>query len=302
MLRFKAFAGRLAHSVSMRIAPWVMLLVVAATPTPAPVALQYDQIARVIVAPATPPAPGGFSDDYKVAMSARPVQTVASSFIQTPAETPTQQQAGHPMVGPVSMPGEPGGSNTAESIGDAVSSGAGQSATSSRSNAAARATHAGYLIRYTLYVTKGWMREDDPVMQTATIMKCDEHTLIFLNLAKKTYVQTPSDCSQPSTGNPAIDRTTTQDLGSLTIDGIPTTGSQSNACVVYVSKIPKPDAMPAQDACEQMSPMLGMYVLTNTTVNGRAVHNLTERGHVTALDASAADPLFEVPAGFSPAR
>ena len=306
IVRCKAFAGRPAHSVSVRIAPWVMLLVVAATPTPAPIALQYDQITRVIVAPASPPAPGGFSNDYKLAMSARPAQAESSSFIQTPA------LAQKTIVGPESVPGEPGGTNTAESINDAVSNGAGQNAAASRSTVALRAAHNGYLIRYTLYPAKSWMREDDPVMQTATITKCDEHTTILLNLAKKTYAQTRSDCPQSSASQPgdlAIDASATQDLGSQTIDGVATTGSsvkvsEQETCAIYVSKIPKPPGMPVtgQAACDQTSSTLAMYVLANTTANGRMVQTLIERGHITALDASSADPLFEVPAGFSPAR
>jgi hypothetical protein len=306
MLRFKAFAGRPAHSVPMRFAAWVVLLAVAATPTPAPVALQYDEIARVIVAPATPPAPGAFADDYKIAMSARPAQTTSSSFIQTPPMQQQEVQGGHAMVGPVSVPGEPGGSNTAESINDQVSNGAGQNATSSRSDRAGRAMRAGYLIRYTFYVSKYWIREDDPVMQTATITKCDEHTTTVLNLAKKTYVRTSIECPQPAGSQPST--ATAQDLGAQTIDGIATTGSSVSTsehenCTAYVSKIPKPPGMPADQAtCEQTNPMLAMYVLTNTTANGRAAHEVTERGHVTTLDASTADPLFEVPAGFSPAR
>jgi hypothetical protein len=273
-----------------------MLLAVAATPAPAPVALQYDEIARVIVAPATPPAPDAFSDDYKVAMSARPSQAAASSFIQTPA----MQQ--HTIVGPEAVPGEPGGSNTADTIGDAVSRGGGQNATASRPNAAERAMHAGYLIRYTFYLTKGWMRQDDPVMQTATITKCDENATLVLNLAKKTYTQTRTDCPQPDASQSS--KATMQDLGSQTIDGIPTTGSRNAACLVYVSKIPKPQTMPPseQGDCESGNSTLEMYVLTNSTVQGRVISKLTERGHITALDASTADPLFEIPAGFTPAR
>lgn len=40
---------------------------VAATPTPA--ALQYDEINRMIVPPATPPAPGSFQTDYQTVMT-----------------------------------------------------------------------------------------------------------------------------------------------------------------------------------------------------------------------------------------
>ncbi|HTU82727.1 MAG TPA: hypothetical protein VMF61_11390 [Candidatus Acidoferrales bacterium] len=38
---------------------------VAATATPTPAALQYDEIDRMIIPPATPPAPGSFQTDYQ---------------------------------------------------------------------------------------------------------------------------------------------------------------------------------------------------------------------------------------------
>lgn len=341
----------------MRVAPWVMLLAVAATPTPAPVALQYDEIARVIVAPATPPAPGGFADDYKLAMSARPIQGAPSSII----DTPTLKSKGIVGGGAGVTPGEPGGSNTGDSISDAVS---GQSNSAGETSRVATASliHTGRLIRYTFYVTKGWIREDDPVGQTVAISKCDEHVFIVLNLAKKTYVQTDTgpkgtDCFQmpgtaadpkPGTEDLTIDATT-QDLGAKTIDGIATTGTSANvtmaaasaagSCrsgalnisrITYVSNIQKPRAycplanapavateptqFAAQGGCKPTlhgsaaatdftGTKLEMYLLMNVLPpDGRSIGMLTERGHVTVLDASAADPLFEVPAGFTAAR
>jgi hypothetical protein len=46
---------------------------VAAAATPTPAALQYDEISRMVVPPATPPAPGTFAADYQVAASATPI-------------------------------------------------------------------------------------------------------------------------------------------------------------------------------------------------------------------------------------
>lgn len=344
---FKAFAGRSAHSVTMKIAPWAMLLAVAATPTPAPVALQYDEISRIVVAPATPPAPGAFADDYKLAMSTRPTQSSQASSIDTPT-LKTYMKTGSLAE---SIPGEPGGANT----GDLGSNEAPppQSATP---------VQAVRVVRYTFYFTKGWIREDDPIAQTAIISKCDEHVRITLNLAKKTYVQTNADAkggadcfqmpgmqssARPGTEDLTIDATS-QDLGAQTIDGIATSGSSANmtmaatnatgSCrngqlaltrVAYISTIPKPRAYcplasaptvatdPAQLAVQggcnptlhgsgasgsAASTMLEMYLLMNMTMRGRSVGMLTERGHVTVLEASDADPLFEVPAGFTPAR
>ncbi len=332
----------------MRIAPWVMLLAVAATPTPAPVALQYDEITRTIVAPATPPAPGGFSDAYKLAMSARPMQRAESSSI----ETPTLKSKGIVGGGAELIPGEPGGSNTVESITDTVSNGASNgAATSSLGPIVSREMGAGYVVRYTFYFAKGWMRADYPFAQIAAIAKCDEHVLITLYLASKTYRQSSNDCSgglPPSTEDLTVEATAPADLGSQTIDGISTTGSTvdmtmtaSNATgvcgnvqlrftrVAYVSKIPKPQAHyppawapplgadPAHQVvpgCEPMlhgseasqsaavSSALEMYVLTNYIESQGIVRHVIERGHVTVLDPSAADPLFEVPAGFIAAR
>ncbi len=337
----------------MRIVPWLLVAAVAATPTPAPVALQYDEISRIIVAPATPPAPGTFADDYKLAMSARPAQASESSSI----ETPTLKTRGIVGGGAGVTAGEPGGSNTGDSLGEADSGPSASGGPASRANLMRN----GRLIRYTFYFTKGWIREDDPIAQSAAISKCDEHVFITLNLAKKTYVRTDggsrgSDCfqmpgtarnSKPGSADLTIDATS-QPLGSKTIDGIATTGTSANltvtaanatgSCqngqlslsrVTYVSDIQKQRAycplayapavatdaaqFASQGGCAPMlhgnaastdGTKLEMYLLMNTLPppGGRAIGMLTERGHVTVLDATAADPLFEVPAGFTAAR
>ncbi|MGB6985760.1 MAG: hypothetical protein WBD74_07265 [Candidatus Aquilonibacter sp.] len=253
---------------------------VAATPTPTPVALQYDEISRVIMAPGTPPAPGAFAADYQLAMSAPPPQATPSN-IQTPAPRP------HGIVGSLSgvIPGMPGGSNTEEGApGDASGAGGpGMHGMPAGTMTMMNIMRTGHLVRYTFYYTKGWIRQDDPVAQTATISKCNEHVFITLDLAKKTYTQTStqgsSDCFQmPTMGGPAgrggsasrntapgtedltIDATL-QNLGPKTIDGIPTNGASSDltmastnatgSCqnsqfsvsqVSYISNITKPRA------------------------------------------------------------
>jgi hypothetical protein len=299
MIWFKAFAGRSAHSVSMKIAPWVMLVAVAAVPTPSPVALQYDEISRVIIAPATVPPPGAFEDEYKLAMATRAAQATQYSSIEAP--TP-QSHMDAAKVGE-STAGEPGGANSGLPPDQPLPA-------PRQTQAPAGAMH---LVRWTFYLTKGWVREDDPIAHTAVIAKCDQQTMIMLNIAKKTYTQTPTDCAQTAASqrapNGAMNAATPQDLGSKTIDGIATTGTgtklaEHDTCVVYVSKIPKPRTtlLAEQSACGLINSMLEMYVVMNTTINGRSASDLTERGHLTALDASAADPLFEIPAGFTPAR
>jgi hypothetical protein len=342
---------------------------VAATPTPTPVALQYDEISRVIMAPATPPAPGTFGEDYQVAMSAAAPQATPSN-IETPAARP------HGIMGSLSgvIPGMPGGSNTGEGPpAQTASSGGGPGNAPSGAMGMMNLMRTGHLMRYTFYYTKGWIREEDPVARTATISKCNEHIFITLDLAKRTYTQTNtqpqgSNCfqmpmsgggsprgggaqsnAQPGTEDLTIDATA-QDLGPKTIEGIPTTGSSSNltmastnatgscknsqfgmARVVYVSRIGKPRAycpltsaplvasdptqVAAQGGCKPTlhgggtgmnfnSQNLEMYLLMtmqSAEMRGRSMGMLTERGHVTWFLKPQADPLFEVPAGFTPA-
>jgi hypothetical protein len=45
----------------------------AAAATPTPAALQYDEITRTVIPPATPPAPGTFAADYQTAAAATPM-------------------------------------------------------------------------------------------------------------------------------------------------------------------------------------------------------------------------------------
>ncbi len=65
---------------------------VAATPTPA--ALQYDEINRTIVPPATPPAPGTFQTDYQAILSAgNPADLMTSAG--NPEELMARMSLGH---------------------------------------------------------------------------------------------------------------------------------------------------------------------------------------------------------------
>lgn len=303
---------------------------VAATPTPA--ALQYDEINRMVIPPATPPAPGTFQDDYKAVVAA--------------ASSGGQQPHGGGLSGMIgAMMHNPEGMMSAMTV--------------------------GHLTRYTYY--KGWIRTDDPVAQTATIEKCAEHQFITLNLANKTYTisNTQPPCPSPMTpmGRPmhgapekqepgTVDMTVKasgQNLGPLTIDTIPTTGSQGDVSMSmtnatgscrdgqfgmnvtsYVSQIATPRAycplprtmtasapemMASQGGCK---PTMHADVAGGSFFSGEGTHlvmyrrssmsagagensrmsgmnMVMERGNVKWLSGADADALFAVPAGFTQA-
>jgi hypothetical protein len=187
---------------------------VAATPTPA--ALQYDEINRVVMPPATPPAPGTFADDYAAIMA-----SVSSGGGQpAPAHRGLGGMLGAVLGGSAPGAGAGGAGGMMGMMG------------------------AGHLVRYTYY--NGWIRTDDPLAQTATIEKCAEHQYITLNLAAKTYTITNTQPPCPPAASPmgrpmqgqteqaapgTVDMTiksSNQDLGPLTIDNIATTGSQGS--------------------------------------------------------------------------
>jgi hypothetical protein len=237
-------------------------LAVAATPTP--VALQYDQIVRMVLPPATPPAPGAFAADYASIVGA-PAGTapVADAAAATPTPAPKKRGGIGGFISSVVSGQPPGGSpedagNAPPAVADAM-----------------RAMRSGTLTRYTYY--KGWLRTDDVAHQTAVISKCREHQYITLDLAKKTYTiaDTKPACNtrpeMPMGPRPAqveneasgtVDMTianTVQNLGPMTIETIATngydnalqmsmtnaTGSCRNAAMgmnmlQYVSKIPLP--------------------------------------------------------------
>src|SRR5689334_7034233 len=105
---------------------------VAATPTPA--ALQYDEINRPIVPPATPPAPGSFQVDYQAIIGS------ATASNGTPA--PKHRGGLGGMLNAV-MSGQVPDQGDPEQMMQRM--------------------RMGHLTRYTYY--KGWIREDDPVAQ-----------------------------------------------------------------------------------------------------------------------------------------
>lgn len=152
----------------------------AAPTPPPPVALAYDEIVRMVIAPATPPPPGSFQPDYKLAMGEG--GTVASQ----PQEKPKPKHRGFGNILGSVLSGE----NPAEAVADnAIADRVDAMAADAlgASVAALRQFQNGHVTRYTYYLAKGWVREDDPVAKTATISKCNEHQFISLDLAKKTY-------------------------------------------------------------------------------------------------------------------
>jgi hypothetical protein len=182
----------------------------AAAATPTPAALQYDEINRFAIPPATPPPPGSFQEDFRVAMAEA-----------RPSPPPPRKRGFGGLLNAVVN-----GNVADQAVGEAT-----QSMLQLRN---------GRLRRYTFY--KGWIRVEDPVAQTATIEKCDRHQFVTLNLAKKTYTtsSTQAACPTPAMpvgrpqGRPAQEdpgtvdmtvKTTAANLGPLTIDGIATTGS-----------------------------------------------------------------------------
>jgi hypothetical protein len=315
-----------------------VVLLVAATaaaptpmPTAAPVALQYDQITRMIAAPATPPPPGSFGDDYQAALLATPNPLLTQmnlAIAKSGNRQPTGSSAGIMSMMTMILGGHP--------------------------------------TRYAFYYAKGWIRTDDVVAQTATISKCDEHTMITLDLAKKTYAQkstqttaagcsgvnaspSPAPLKSPGTEDLTI-VTKTTDLGPKSIDGIDTTGASvyvngtttnatgscknvqfSTTMVRYASKIGEPRAfcplpqnplnasdpvaMFARAGCKPTIHMtadasalsafspgnLALYQLISMTMPEQkyGFNIVTERGHVAWLDQTQADALFTVPPDFT---
>lgn len=194
---------------------------VAVAATPTPVALGYDEINRAVLNPATPPPPGSFSADYQA--------IVATMTPGGGAATPAPRHHG----GLGAMLGAVMGGNPPEEA-------AGGDDAMAHAGAMMAMMKTGHLMRYTYY--KGWLRTDDPMAQTATIEKCDQHQFIMLNLAKKTYTVTSTQPPCPTAMNPMMPpgrprtvhedpgtadltiKATGQNLGPMTIDGIATTG------------------------------------------------------------------------------
>ena len=184
----------------------------AAAP-PKYVGLQYDEISRMVLAPATAPPPGTFADAYqKILADAPPVSA---------NPTPPPRRGG--LFGGL-LSGMSGAEQNAE-----------QAANQMQNSLAD-----GTLVRLAYY--NGWVRTDNVTAKTATIDKCAQHQLIQLDLAHKTYkiVDTQGgnapDCVTPAApyGRRANEAPGTEDLtftsssvnlGPKTLQAIPTVGS-----------------------------------------------------------------------------
>ena len=198
-----------------------------------PVALQYDEIVRMAIAPNTPPPPGAFQADYGAIMSG-----VSADDAATPTATPTAAPKGRGLFGVLQqvVTGAPSGEDTSGDSSD------GANPYADRASSAMKRMAQGTVVRYTFY--KNWLRTDDLVARTAIISKCDIHQFISLDFAKKTYsisntapaCKTTAASSQlagprgrvveneaPGTGDITI-TASALNLGPKTLDGIPTTG------------------------------------------------------------------------------
>ena len=146
------------------------------TPTPTPVALQYDQIVRMVMPSATAPPPGSFDESYRQLMA------IADA---TPSPAPAHH--GFPSFGGLIARGM-----MKHAMGNVASM---QSMMAMMRD--------GSLERLTFY--KNWVRTDLPVAHTATIVKCDKHETIELDLAKKTYsiIVDRNGCTGASSAAPA---------------------------------------------------------------------------------------------------
>jgi len=314
-------------------------IVTASAAPPKYVGLQYDEIARMVLAPATPPPPGTFADAYQKILADAPAVT---------SSTPAPRRGG--LFGGL-LSGISGAADQAE-----------QSA-----NAMQVALNDGTLTRLAYY--NGWVRTDNVTAKTATIDKCAQHQVIELDLAHKTYKITTTDgtaaaCApvQPPMGQPqrvneapgTVDMTVTSkavNLGPKTLQGIATRGSTDTTQMAmtnatgscdngsfgvenerYVSNIgiprrfcplPKgrtpstPVDMVVQGGCKpamhgsssglywmRSSDKLAMYERM-TMISGESsgqFQSVTQRGNVMWLTKPQADALFSVPPGFTQAQ
>ena len=188
------------------------------TPSPTPVALQYDQIVRMVMPSATAPPPGSFDESYRALMA-----------IADASPSPAPAHRGFPSLGGMLARGM-----MKHAMGDV---------TSMQSMMAMMRD--GSLERFTYY--KNWVRTDLPVQHTATIVKCDRHETIYLDLAKKTYrvVKDSDGCAGASAAAPVPNMpgemknmapgsatmtlsVARRDLGEKMLEGYRTEGSQAD--------------------------------------------------------------------------
>ncbi|HVS47248.1 MAG TPA: hypothetical protein VMS32_11385 [Verrucomicrobiae bacterium] len=218
------------------------------TPTPTPVAIQYDEIVRMYVPPASPAPPGTFHTDYRAIMAAAPPSESVAAAAPSPSPTPAPHKRGlFGAIGSVlngTIPvGNPGGDQGQGGPGGPGASGG--NGMYAQAMGRMNAMRNGTLTRYTYYWLKNWVRIDDPVARTATIEKCNLHQIITLDLAHKTYTitdtQSQMPCGQPGAAGqqgPTVENlapgtsdltfsSTGKNLGPLTLEGIGTTGTAS---------------------------------------------------------------------------
>lgn len=192
-------------------------------PTPTPVAIAYDEINRMAFAQVTPPPVGAFGEDY---------QRIMAAAQNAQADRPPQP---HGLGGMISQ--AMGAAQNPESMENPMD-----------------AMQNGTLKRYTFYWVRGWIRVDDPVAHTATIYKCKEHQIVYLDLAKKTYrIASDTDSNQASSDNDASSQnpylrrmaqpgtatmTVTANasaLGPKVVEGIPTHGYDSTNAIAIAN-------------------------------------------------------------------
>jgi hypothetical protein len=329
------------HTIAMALCLGVIVLAAIPVTAAAPkyVGLQYDEISRMVLAPATAPPPGTFADAYQTILADAP------AVVANP--TPPPRRGG--LFGGL-LSGISGAEQNAEQA-------AGQMQ---------RALTDGTLVRLAYY--NGWVRTDNVVAKTATIDKCAQHQLIELDLAHKTYKITGTQggntpgCATPAAPHGrqvnespgAEDLTissTSVNLGPKTLQGIPTLGSTDTSGMAttnatgsctngsfkienerYVSKIavprrfcplPKgrapstPVDMVAQGGCKPniKGSMTGAYWMRSsgrlemynrmTMLSGESAgqfQSVTQRGNVLWLTKPQADALFSVPPDFTQAQ
>lgn len=295
---------------------------VAATPTPA--ALQYDEITRMILPPATPPPPGNFQTDYQAA-------TAAGS------SDSGQKHGLGSMLGNIM-----GGGNPSEMM-DRMT----------RGNVTRYTYYKGWIRTDLLAAQTATISKCDQHQYITLDLAKKTYVVQNSQPACPTTPGMPPSMGgggqqqrQPGTADMTISGTS-NNLGALAIDGIDTTGydqsmqmSMTNATgscrnsnfsmaqTKYISQIhipraycPLPKTMttggmmtrasgggcePRMHASGSMAGMgmsemdkLVMYMRMAMGDQGRGMNMVVERGNVKWFGGSDADALFSIPAGFT---
>ena len=211
--------------------------------------IAYDEIVRFAIT-ATPPPPGSFAADYATLTSP-----------QSTAQTAAPKRG---LFGGIDLRGlahsVAGGTDPGSAVGDVANQSISNAKDAAIDNAidgmlanavrpVARQFESlanGRLEHHAFYRT--WERVDDVAANTATILKCDRHRRIVLDLARKTYrIEDPSapvsagappsrGCTgqqttmAPGTGTLSVTSDNVA-LGSQTIDGVQATGVRSTNAI-----------------------------------------------------------------------